>query len=241
MLRAYELVPEAYRQKFCRLKKLESHIYAEFSREKEMLFDKWCSAQGVKTLEDLKGLVLMEEFNNCLPERVATYLSEQKAVKLSDAAILADDFVLTHKSVFCETSVPVNINDNWLMEDSSVYGMPFKSGGSSSAEGRLIVDQSTRESPVCFYCKKRGHIVAYCYALHEDKRPVKTVALIRTDSPVCEVTPVSGQSELKVFAPFLMDGVVSLTEESDKISITILRDTAASQSFFFEQHVAFFS
>lgn len=40
ILRAYELVLEAYQQKFRRLKKLELHTYVEFSREKEMLFDK---------------------------------------------------------------------------------------------------------------------------------------------------------------------------------------------------------
>ena len=42
----------------------------------------------------------MEEFKNCLPERVATYLSEQRAVKLSDASILVDKSVLTPKFVF---------------------------------------------------------------------------------------------------------------------------------------------
>ena len=48
ILRAYELVPEAYRQKFCRFKRQESQAYVEFAREKEALFDRWCSAQGVK-------------------------------------------------------------------------------------------------------------------------------------------------------------------------------------------------
>lgn len=105
ILRAYELVLEAYRQKFRSSKKQESQTYVEFAREEETLFDWWCSVQGVKTLDDLKALVLIEEFKNCLPERVVTYLNERKAVKLSDAAILSDEYVLTHKSVFGENSV----------------------------------------------------------------------------------------------------------------------------------------
>jgi len=60
----------------------------EFAREKGVLSERWCSSTGVKSLEDLKTLLLMEEFKNCLP---ATYLNEQKPVRLSDAAVLADE------------------------------------------------------------------------------------------------------------------------------------------------------
>ncbi|VDI24763.1 Hypothetical predicted protein [Mytilus galloprovincialis] len=41
VLKAYELVPEAYRQKFRSYKKFDSQTYVEFAREKEDLFDKW--------------------------------------------------------------------------------------------------------------------------------------------------------------------------------------------------------
>lgn len=41
VLRAYELVPEAYRQKFRAHKKSLTHTYMEFAREKETLFDRW--------------------------------------------------------------------------------------------------------------------------------------------------------------------------------------------------------
>ena len=54
---------------------------------------------------DRNSVMLIEEFKNCLPERVTPYLNEQKPVKLSDAAALADEYVLTHKSVFGERLV----------------------------------------------------------------------------------------------------------------------------------------
>ena len=84
------------------LKKNDCQAYVEFAREKEVLFERWCSSTGVKSLEDLKALLLMEEFKKCLPDRVATYLNEQKPIRLSDAAVLADEYVLTHKAVFSE-------------------------------------------------------------------------------------------------------------------------------------------
>ena len=47
ILRAYELVPEAYRQRFRDAKCQDSQTYMEFAREKETLFNKWCASQQV--------------------------------------------------------------------------------------------------------------------------------------------------------------------------------------------------
>lgn len=64
--RAYELVPEAYRQKFRRYRKAEGQNYVEFGRDKAALFDRWCAAQNVKEVDQLRDLMVMEEFKNCL-------------------------------------------------------------------------------------------------------------------------------------------------------------------------------
>lgn len=42
VLRAYELVPEAYRQRFRGTTKTAKHTFVEFAREKRTLFEKWC-------------------------------------------------------------------------------------------------------------------------------------------------------------------------------------------------------
>ncbi|KAF0045953.1 hypothetical protein F2P81_002482 [Scophthalmus maximus] len=42
ILRIYELVPEAYRQKFRSHRKSQNQTYTEFAREKGVLFDKFC-------------------------------------------------------------------------------------------------------------------------------------------------------------------------------------------------------
>ena len=47
ILRAYELVPEAYRQKFRDTKCQEGKTYMEFARQKEALFNRWCASQQV--------------------------------------------------------------------------------------------------------------------------------------------------------------------------------------------------
>lgn len=49
---------------------------------------------------NLKELILLEEFKSCLPEHIVVYLNEQKVAFLTNASMMADEFVLTYKSVF---------------------------------------------------------------------------------------------------------------------------------------------
>ncbi len=75
ILRAYELVPEHYRQLFRSTKKSASQTYVEFVREKGMLFDRWIKACKVTDYNSLRELMLIEEFKNCVPKRIALYLN----------------------------------------------------------------------------------------------------------------------------------------------------------------------
>ena len=49
ILKAYELVPEAYRQKFRNCRKEHDQTHVEFARTKEQLFDRWCSSKDIKS------------------------------------------------------------------------------------------------------------------------------------------------------------------------------------------------
>ena len=83
ILKAYELVPEAYRQRFRNTKKTDRQTYVESGREKEMLFDRWCLSKDVnKDYVRLCQLVLIEEIKNCLPTELKTYVDEQKVENL---------------------------------------------------------------------------------------------------------------------------------------------------------------
>lgn len=47
VLRAYELMPEAYCQKFRKLKKTDNQTFCEFGHEEMSLFDQWCQSQDI--------------------------------------------------------------------------------------------------------------------------------------------------------------------------------------------------
>ena len=60
ILKAYELVPEAYRQKFRNCKKENEQTHVEFARTKEQLFDRWCSSKKIGSdHEKLRQLMLV--------------------------------------------------------------------------------------------------------------------------------------------------------------------------------------
>lgn len=69
--------------------------YIEFARDLVTHFSRWCSASDVKDFDDLCNLVL-EQFKNSVPERIAVHISEQKVKTAVVAAALADDYFLTH-------------------------------------------------------------------------------------------------------------------------------------------------
>jgi hypothetical protein len=63
ILKGYELVPEAYRQKFRNCEKHSGQTFIEFARTKEQLFDRWCDSEKVeKDYNKLRQLFLVEEF-----------------------------------------------------------------------------------------------------------------------------------------------------------------------------------
>lgn len=65
ILRVYELVPEAYRQRFRGLRKTSGQTYADFAREKMSCFTDGLAACKAEDRNTLRELMLLEEFKNC--------------------------------------------------------------------------------------------------------------------------------------------------------------------------------
>uniref|UniRef100_A0A1A8GVS8 Gypsy retrotransposon integrase-like protein 1 n=2 Tax=Nothobranchius korthausae TaxID=1143690 RepID=A0A1A8GVS8_9TELE len=212
VLNSYELVPEAYRQKFRALKHKADQTHVEFAREKLCLFEKWLSASKAATAEEIKELILMEEMKRCLPERLVLYLNEQKVTRLADAALLADEFALTHRF------------SGEAPRSEHKRPAPMRPPGASLPPGR---------PQHCFYCHRPGHIVKDCLVLkrrNEQKRsPPREVGLL-IHQPVHPVIKIKIEDESSCFEPFLSQGFVADNENGTQVPVKILRDTGASQS-----------
>ena len=250
ILKAYELVPEAYRQKFRNFHKAQDKTYVEFAGDKERLFDRWCSSEKVgSSFEKLRQLILVEEFKNSLHPAVKTYINEQKADSLGSAAKLADDYTLLHKSSFNKSTPQYNIKKQFFRSNSSsvikgTSNTPSRTSNPNS-QGTLKKEDVARKSNLfCAYCKNNGHIISECEKLKK-KQEAKTSSALpnavtslrsRPQSPISfgdipEINTVEPEAVMNGYRPFLSDGTVSLlTQGSEEIPIQILRDSGALQS-----------
>ena len=248
ILKAYELVPEAYRQKFRNCKKENEQTHVEFARTKEQLFDRWCSSKKIgSNHEKLRQLMLVEEFKRCINSDIKSFLDEKQVETLEAAARLADDYALTHKVSFINKSNPSR--RPFFPHSGSKHSPSNPSGSHSqtitpkpkpSGENK---DQNPLSQPICNYCKRTGHIISECLHLKRKKekqeglKPTcltslrsKPQSCVKEEDPIQTKRPET-DSVMEIFEPFLSDGFVSLNSDyAQSTPIKILRDTGASQS-----------
>lgn len=151
VLKAFELVPEAYRQRFRSWEKRPSQSHMEFVRELSNHFEHWCVSLGVDDFESLCNLIVLEQFKNSLPADVTTYLAERKVTTVEEAAGLADEYVLIHK----KWPNQLIKEPLWKERSSKTFGF----GGSSGKESR---GPPQKDDDACRYCREMGHWKADC-------------------------------------------------------------------------------
>lgn len=142
---------------------------------------------------------------------------------MADAAVFAEEYVLTHRD--SERSMP----------PFKPYVAQFK----TQTQGEDKIKESVNlKGRVCFYCKKPGHTVNQCFVLNKKTKTPKAVNLVQTRRLPDVQSPPNPTPEtedgLGVYAPFLMNGFVSLSEQSPMVPVTILRDSGALQSVLLE-------
>ena len=152
ILKAYELVPEAYRQRFRNYKKSDQQTYVEFSRQQEDHFDQWLRSKDIgKDFNDLRQLILIEQFKSCLFSDLKTHIDDKDVTSLNDAAILSDSYTLTHKKSFSKSpgSNYFSRNEHRNVNQSAVY-QPNKSH-------HLSTQNSTQDGATAEYRSDRFH------------------------------------------------------------------------------------
>lgn len=247
VLKVYELVPEAYRQRFRYRKRLDSQTYSEFVCDLTGAFNRWCTAAEVVTLQDLYNLMVLEQFKQSVPEQVATYINERKVKSPSEAAILADEYVLTHKSHFEINRDTHNKSESTFKQRKSLsgelYQRPQQKVGTGGSKGPVNAN-------TCRYCLVEGHWKKDCPRLRFKKsgqaKPAVMAAPITVSVAVSDHQAELFQSvqcdSLKSqgdFSAFISDGLVSLLEGKQQVPIKILRDTGALDSFILESVLPF--
>ena len=198
ILKAYELVPEAYRQKFRNYLKYDSKTHVEFARENENLFNRWCHSKEIgQDFKKLKQMVLLEEFKDKVRPDIRSRLDEQKMEELEKAAIMADDYALTHK-MSSKSGNP---------QQKRYHGSGNRENISRNMDGRKRQGKSTENvglvskveplKPIsCGHCGKPGHIITNCWKLG-GKTPCEHCGRFNQKSEDCRIAKNKLQKEVK--------------------------------------------
>ena len=223
ILKGYELVPEAYRQKFRDCRKEHDQTHVEFARTKEQLFDRWCTSKKVGSDHaKLRQLLLVEEFKRCINSDVKSFLDEKEVETLDLAARLADDYSLTHKASFVNKPFPrkpFNPQSRPQSRPFSPQSKPYspqsgpKSNPSNPSDNSSHSftpkpkfsgenkSQNPLSQPFCNYCKQSGHIISECLSLKRKKenqegpKPTGLTSLrLKPQSSIQDENPISAKT-----------------------------------------------
>ena len=218
ILKGYELVPEAYRQKFRNCKKDSNQTHVEFARNKEQLFDRWCCSKKIdQNYDKLRQLVLVEEFKRCIQSDVKTSLDEKQVETLEEAARVADDYYLTHKVSFNAKPKHTSSHPQNKFMSGNSSGMPSQSNTPKPNATSETKSQYPLSRPTCNYCKKPGHLVSECMKLkkkleRDEAKPIGLTTLrprpqssIKTNT-IDIVTKPKSDSTMEIFEPFMLNG-----------------------------------
>ena len=258
VLKAYELVPEAYRQKFRQLKKDEAITHVEYMRLKEQHLDRWLTSKDIgENYAKLRELVLVEEFKRQIHPEIRTHLDESEVDGAHNAAVRADDYALTHK----------------LGPSRKTFGQNNKSQGKNKGQGKTEETKGETKSSddpskhtntntgtgsgksgsksklICYHCKQPGHVMSRCFKLksgsqNRESKPVGCIMPAKVDEippqKVREQPIKAGNVQVGCeFEPFVTEGTVSLTSSDRPTEIKIARDTCCATSMILESVLPF--
>ena len=198
ILKAYELVPEAYRQKFRNYLKYDSKTHVEFAREKENLFNRWCHSKEIgQDFKKLKQMVLLEEFKDKVRPDIRSHLDEQKVEELEKAAVMADDYALTHKMSSKSGNPQQKRYHGSGNRENISRNMDDRKRQGKSTENVGLVSKVEPLKPIsCGHCGKPGHIITNCWKLG-GKTPCEHCGRFNHKSEDCRIAKNKLQKEVK--------------------------------------------
>lgn len=211
ILQAYELVPEAYHQRFREYRKIPAQSYVDFASKKSILFDRWVAACQAKNFSSLQ---CSWKSLRCLTDRLVTHLNEQKVESLAKAAVMAEDFSMTHKSFF-----PSSVRCKPPLETSQERG----------ARKRIILWE------LCRARHRTGHVIANCAVLKvkNERRNGGQSHSTREgliNSVDSSLSPQSESYEAEAaFRLFTCGSAMSVPHRQEQ-SVTVLKNTVVAPS-----------
>ena len=198
-------------------------------------------SKEVSTFDELKELMLIEEFKSCCTRELKLHLEELKLTSLQENAIASDEYVLSHRNLVYQNRWRNQRSNNSKGDISKKETSSVKEESKPGEESIALSKnkRSPKGSPtrygkkvICYYCQKPGHVRANCYAFKkylEQQKPIGLLSCMKNDYSCVE----EGYKE------FLSKGQVSSCVDSKLREVNVLRDTGALQSLILRSALPF--
>ena len=164
----------------------------------------------------LKQMVLLEDFKDKVRRDIRSHLDEQKVQELEKAAIMADDYALTHKMSNKSGNPQQKRYHGSGNRENISRNMDDRKRQGKSTENVGLVSKVEPLKPIsCGHCGKPGHIITNCWKLG-GKTPCEHCGKFNHKSENCRIAKNKLQKEVKPTGLTSLKGLkVSAFNESE--------------------------
>ena len=142
-------------------------------------------------------MVLLEEFKDKVRPDIRSHLDEQKVEELEKAAIMADDYALTHKMSSKSGNPQLKRYHGSGNRENISRNVDDRKRQGKSTENVGLVSKVEPLKPVsCGHCGKPGHIITNCWKLG-GKTPCEHCGKFNHKSEDCRIAKNKLQKEVK--------------------------------------------
>jgi hypothetical protein len=183
-----------------------------------MLFERYLLAEKVESLNDLKELMLLEQYLKVVPADLKMYLLERKPKTLVQASRMSDEYSILHSNIKqaniqLDKSKPYYHNNNSTSKNYNK--LPNTSTPTTNRTSSSYRDFKTSPNFSCSYCKIPGHLISECRKRKADL--VKHVALVSVQ------TNSDSQNNIYVHPITFTDNL-----SGEEIVVSCYRDTGST-------------
>ena len=140
LLKRYKMTEQGFRLKFRDSRPEGTENQGQFATRLNHYLDRWLEMAGVTDYENLKSLIIREQFLQSCPKNVAIHLKENYFADITAMCSQAERYLQAHGQNFAT-------NDHQTQSQNE-------------SEGEITTNQRQRKE--CYNCGKPGHIRSQC-------------------------------------------------------------------------------
>ncbi|XP_073525002.1 uncharacterized protein [Phyllobates terribilis] len=156
LIKKYQLTPEVYRKKFRALQRGPHDTYSDVVDGLRTNFAQWIQGLSVTTFEDLKDLMVKDQFLHLCPVEVRQFVLDREPKEAAKAAQIADIYE-ANRTPEVRKSAASSWKGGKPMTTPSVPASRPSAGPASS-----FITRPASDSRKCYTCDKTGHISITC-------------------------------------------------------------------------------